>query len=70
MSRTWKAMQDFMRAVIATEALSQDDVSMDYFSNLNTLLDFQRKFLIGVETQKLTALGTTTMGSLVCEELR
>ena len=42
-------LQDFMTAVQANEALTPDLIH-GVFLNLNSLVDFQRRFLIRVET--------------------
>lgn len=64
-----EAMQDFMRAIIAHQALSQDDIH-GLFLNLNALLDFQRKFLIGVETQNSLPWDQQRWGVLFIKNVR
>lgn len=56
-------LQDYMRALESQEIVSKD-VIHNLFLNLNNLVDFQRRFLIRVETQNDRTPKEQNWGSL------
>ena len=61
-----ETLQDYMRALEADEVISKDLIHI-LFLNLNQLVDFQRRFLIRVETQNDLRPEQQTWGALFVE---
>ena len=58
-----ETLQEYMRALEGSEILSKDQIH-NLFLNLNNLVDFQRRFLIRVETQNDRPSREQNWGSL------
>lgn len=61
-----ETLQDYMRALEADEILQKDLIHI-LFANLNALVDFQRRFLIRVETQNDLPFEQQNWGTLFVE---
>ncbi|KAK9469515.1 hypothetical protein V1512DRAFT_218645 [Lipomyces arxii] len=56
-------LQDYMQQLQTHEVLSTNSIHV-LFPNLNALVDFQRKFLVGVETNARVSAGSQRFGAL------
>lgn len=61
-----ETLQEYMRALEADEVLGKDLIHI-LFANLNALVDFQRRFLIRVETQNDRPFEQQDWGTLFVE---
>lgn len=61
-----ETLQDYMRTLEADEVISKDLIHV-LFLNLNQLVDFQRRFLIRVETQNDLLPEQQSWGALFVE---
>jgi len=61
-----ETLQDYMRTLEANEVISKDLIHV-LFLNLNQLVDFQRRFLIRVETQNDLLPEQQSWGALFVE---
>jgi cell division control protein 24 len=61
-----ETLQEYMRALEADEVISKDLIHI-LFLNLNQLVDFQRRFLIRVETQNDLRPEQQSWGALFVE---
>lgn len=64
-----ETLQEYMRALEREEIVSKD-VIHNLFLNLNNLVDFQRRFLIRVETQNDRSSKEQNWGSLFVQYVR
>lgn len=62
-------MQDYQRQVQANDIITQDQIH-NLFLNLNTLADFQRRFLIGVEANASRPPDEQRFGHLFLQMVR
>jgi cell division control protein 24 len=64
-----EALQDYMRCLEREEVVSKDLIH-NLFLNLNQLVDFQRRFLIRVETQNSLSEEQQNWGHLFVQYVR